>query len=405
MKRIVAIVHRIKNPVEGQARPTLVAVKEGEKIKTFELATEQDELDFVLGILPTGMRKVKEGEYPDVNLYPERHIERDKVNGNPKRVPAGYDGLRPGDTLVMALGGSGDRMAYAAHRQLKDLGGRVMRIAPFLLKEKRKGEKEEDHLLLLNLFREGETLFQEMTDRDLDLIRVREAYFARTEAMKARIGCEQRLRQRFIGRVFLTENMYPEGRLEDEYDSLKANDKILQALLQEERRREAELKQAVRRLTVWEEIFEPLEGVGEMIAARLVVAIGDIRRFKTDAQLKKFCGVHVLPDGKFVRRRSGEVANWHPEARQALYLLGDQFNRRPESVWGKKLREYKRRFREKYPEPVETPGAGGRKVKKYTDGHIHKMATWRTITKFVEWLHHEWSRLEVPEGKKVEVAG
>ncbi len=239
----------------------------------------------------------------------------------------------------------------------------------------------------------------------MDLIRVREAYFARTEAMKARIGCEQRLRQRFIGRVFLTENMYPEGRLEDEYDSLKANDKILQALLQEERRREAELKQAVRRLTVWEEIFEPLEGVGEMIAARLVVAIGDIRRFKTDAQLKKFCGVHVLPDGKFVRRRSGEVANWHPEARQALYLLGDQFNRRPESVWGKKLREYKRRFREKYPEPVETPGAGGRKVKKYTDGHIHKMATWRTITKFVEWLHHEWSRLEVPEGKKVEVAG
>ena len=58
-------------------------------------------------------------------------------------------------------------------------------------------------------------------------------------------------------------------------------------------------------------------------------------------------------------------------------------------MWGKKLREYKVKLREKHPEVVEVGGK-----KRYTDGHIHKMALWRTITKFAEWLYNEWWKLE-----------
>jgi hypothetical protein len=110
---------------------------------------------------------------------------------------------------------------------------------------------------------------------------------------------------------------------------------------------------------------------------------------QTRAKLKSFCGVAVNTDGRFMRRRSGEVANWHPDCRQALYLLGEQFNRQGDRThWGCKLREYKEKLRAKHPEVIEVDGK-----KRYTNGHIHKMATWRTLTKFVEWLADEWSDL------------
>ena len=108
-----------------------------------------------------------------------------------------------------------------------------------------------------------------------------------------------------------------------------------------------------------------------------------------------------MPDGRFPRRREGELANWSPSARQALYLLADQFNRRPDSVWGEKLLLNKLRMREKHPEPVEVEvesRENGKTVKKtvkrYTNGHIHKMATWRTLSRFVEWFTREWLKIE-----------
>jgi hypothetical protein len=101
----------------------------------------------------------------------------------------------------------------------------------------------------------------------------------------------------------------------------------------------------------------------------------------------------VTSGGKFVRRRAGTVCNYSPTLHQALYQLGGQFNRNPTSLWGLKLLEYKEKFREKHPEVI-VDEAG---KKRYTKGHIHKMAYWRTLSKFVEWLHREWTRLEKRE--------
>lgn len=140
------------------------------------------------------------------------------------------------------------------------------------------------------------------------------------------------------------------------------------------------------------------------------------------AKLKAFCGVHLIngpvqcqqcwyvwdpekiegdvctkcgsnqiePHGIFPRQRRGATCNWNPEVRQAMYLLGDQFNRRPNTHWGQLQRQYKRNLREKYPEPITVDGK-----KRYSDAHILRMATWKTLSKFVEWLFDEWSNLEV----------
>jgi hypothetical protein len=138
---------------------------------------------------------------------------------------------------------------------------------------------------------------------------------------------------------------------------------------------------------------------------------------KGQAKLRKFCGVHVntldkngkaLPRNlQFPRRRAGEVFNSSGMARQTLWLLGDQFNRHPDSDWGKRLLQIKAKMREKHPEVVEeevTEEVNGTKTKvtkqRYTPGHILKMALWRVRSKFVNHLFLEWTRIEEDEERQ-----
>lgn len=391
MGRIIGIRHRVKRTAEGEARPTQIVIKDGYTLEYHDLDDETAELDFVYGRYPTGWRDLKEGE--DVKNFPSHHRKEKKKRDSDERIiqiPANYDGLQENDTIVMVLGGSGDRLAYAFSRRGEEIGAKVLRIPPSVLKEKR-GEqsKEDDAKTFAVLAYSSPEFFYQVAPRDRDLIKVSESLRARRDAQKDRIACEQRLRQRFIGRIFLSDSgYYPEGSIEDEYDKMKATDIILRNLVGEEKEREKELRKAVNELNVWHAIFSPIKGCGEVIAAGIIAPIGNIMRFKSDAALKKFAGVHVLEDGRFARKRTGSTANWNPQLHQALYLLGDQFNRHPDSAWGQKLREYKVKFREKHPEVVENG------KKKYSNGHIHKMAIWRTLTKFVEWLHKEWTRIE-----------
>lgn len=347
--RIISIRHRVKATAEGEARPTEVVILEGGEVETFSLKTEGDELDFV------------------------------------------RTGLKENDAIGMVLGGSGDSLAYALSRTGEAIGAKVFRIPAFQLKkERRKVEKDNDAELIARLLFTKKHLFYEVRARDRALIQVSECYRARQEAMKARIACEQRLRTGFIGKMFRTpDGPYPEGAIEDLFDKEKASNVILAGLEKEEKARESDLTKALSKLDVFTSIFDGVEGCGMSVSAGIITAIGDIRRFETKAKFKAFLGVHVMSDGAFPRRRRNQTSNWNPSGRQSLYLFGEQMNRRPSSVWGLKLREYKVKLRTAHPEVLEVGGK-----KRYTDGHIHKMALWRTITKFAEWLYDEWWKLE-----------
>lgn len=457
MKRFIGIRHRRKATKDGEARPTTVAIRIGGKVQNHDLATETDELDFLLARLPIEWRAVTDDEeiiWFDAKKAPEgirpRHCKWRKVKKDEDvspldekrlftladktvqyltKVPCAYEGLRDADTIATILGGSGDRFAAALSRRGESIGATAWRIPPFVLKALRgDASKDDDHFLLARLIAEQKDMFYLMRLRDREGIRVKEALDLRQQAMKARIGCEQRMLQALIGRSFLSEEgHYPEGVIEEEFDTLKANDTIYQALVEEEARRDKELEKAVKAVEIWRRIFELITGCGPRLAAGLIAAIGDIRRFlvepsaatmqglydrsqqlerdgqferdkahvadritsemkqfqilqivrswqqehgysaeaqmltqaiechrlrhslrraaynKGKAKLKAFCGVHCI-DGKFARSRKGKTSNWSPDARQALYLLGEQFNRRPESEWGKKLLHYKQKL-------------------------------------------------------------
>lgn len=502
MGRIIGIQHRTKRTAAGEARPTLVCVLDLEtNIRTeHELATETDELDFARGQWPKDWRRVVEGE--DITKFKSHHVQMKKVEDGevPYKVPAGYDGFKAGDTIVMLLGGSGDRFAYALARNGEAFGGLVMRVPAFNLSTD--GETTDGHhVRLVDLFLTTPQAFRQVARRDMRVMNVAELQRDRTTAMKNRIACEQQLRQRVIGRTFFTDGDYPEGKLEDQYDSARANDEGLAVLMNKEARCLSDLEKAVKALDVWKDIFAGINGCGVSIVSGLIAAIGNVSRFLRSEEMaelldnrrkiaildakadrsayakkleivdgenhfertvrirklmlvdgrvdeaaylqetlnlmqrnyeirrrganrfKKYCGVHLIngwaecsdcghqfdaakhaisegctkchsinvaPKAVFARRRAGVVANWNPIARQALYLLGEQYYRRPDSDGGRKLRAYKEELRLKYPVPVVVGT-----TKRYTPIHLHRMSRWRPLTRFAEWLFNRWLDVEL----------
>ncbi len=390
--RVIGITHRVKMRKDQEPRPTLVSIldfKSGQgampPFQSFELETEQDELDFLNGICPVKWRVCRLTE--DVSGIPEHQIrfrlakDEDTLalphpsqcryetkkgkKGAPDtfalmeiadKVPTQWIGIQHGDTLAMTLGGSGDYFAYALSRKLEEMGGAVIRIPPFKLKEHRGDASKDDDAQLLATLASGPhwNEFYETQTRDRKIISLRNAYQYWMDTMKARMACEQRLARRTIGDLFCTEaGKFPEGSLIKEAEARKATDKILVPLLAEENEALKKLETSVEDLDVWQGVFNEIPGVGPRIAARLINAIIDIRRFKTAPQLVKFLGVHVLADGRFPRRRNGELANWHPDGRQALYLLGDQFVRQSDKTeWGRYLIARKAALRVKHPVEV-----------------------------------------------------
>ena len=524
MSRFIGIRHRVKKTAGGEARPTLLHVLETGK--THELEDDNAELDWVRGTFPTAWRPIKEED--DLSEINPRHLKwrtvrktDDVSQVDPARlrtvkgkrqiaikIPSAFDGLRKGDVIAMSLGGSGDRLAFALSKTAEEVGATVLRLPPATLKERRRGEeKAHDAQLLAELAREEPNLFHEVTTVSRTIIMVRERQSRRMDAMKARIACEQRLRQTFIGQVFCTDGAFDELDIEAKFTAMKASDRILGVLVDEEKARIKELDRAVKSTGVWKHILDDVTGVGPAIAGRLISAIGNIERFmvepdqrvmdelyqrsvrleregdfeghkqyvkqgdsnfqtlqraaswctknsrpvqavlleeavechrersqlrhkarkKGQAKLKAFCGVHLVVSaectsclrrfsesamqikgtdkfrtdcpacggaihwkGVLPRNTKGRVSNWHPDARQALYLLSkEQFVRQKDRTrWGKMLLEYKRKLRVKHPEPVQ---AGERLL--WTNGMVHSTACWKTATKFTEWLYDQWSEL------------
>lgn len=406
--RIIAVKHRVKQTANSEAHPTLVTIVTGSEVRNIELATEQEELDFVNGEYPTSYRAwvVLEDKLQDFKPW---HVKW-KGKGEDRivhQVPATYEGLRKDDTVLMQLGGSGDRLASAMARTLMPTG-MVCRVPPHVTKA-RKGDRDvSDSDVLLELWEQDSDSFYIIDEPELRRIAVREAYENRREAQLARMGCQQRLLQREIGKIFVGGVLKREIALEDSFESLRANSPILDALKKEEDEATKLLERAVKASRPWM-LFEPIEGVGPAIAGALIASIGDVKRFATYQKLMAFSGLHPLTrDGKkfgkgeareagdsiFPRRRRNQLSNWNQPAKQALYLLGDQFNRRPGSYWGAKLKANKANLRIAHPEIVIEDGK-----KRYTDGHIHKMAIWKTLRQFVRWLWRAWTNLE--NGKPV----
>jgi len=394
MSRIIGIRHRIKKTKDGEARPTQLSIIESGVCTTYELESELSEHDFLVGAFPIKWKKLEEGEESDPNI-PIRHLKNSAVR---REVPIEYDGLRSGDKVAMALGGSGDYFAFALSLHGETIGAEVFRITPAKLKEARgESEKNDDTQLLAELLQDNPELFLDTTPKDRNLILLREVYDQLEQARKDRIACEQRIMQLVIGKTYCTPELYHAGALEKAFDTAKSNNKLLALLKSEEARLQKDVEEALGNFPIWTEVLTHVHGCGPKTAARIIAGAGDVRKFANIAKWKAYCGVHLMraeegPEGPefiFPRRRSGQVSNWNDQCRQGFYLMVQYWIKTKDSEWGQKFLQYKANFQAKHPEVVVS---GKRKM--YTKGHIHQMATARTMTRFAEYMYRQWSRLE-----------
>ena len=166
MTRYIGIIHGVKKKKSGEKSPTTVtilleddsanddnAIVVGPKFIEFDLETEQDELDFILGRFPISNRNVKPDE--DISDVPNWQVNWKKAKDDTeaegrhasqvrvlkkttyvaKSIPAEYEGLQQGDEIAMPLGGSGDRLACAIVRHGETIGATLFRIPTFRLKD------------------------------------------------------------------------------------------------------------------------------------------------------------------------------------------------------------------------------------------------------------------------------
>ncbi len=474
--RWIGIRPRIKTfGKEGaEAKPTEVAILTvddagGTNITTLALETEQDELDFVQGKLPTGYRDVLPGE--DITSVLPYHVIQDDPKkavkeGRPlklDRIPSGYTGLASGDRVGMSLGGLGDLMAYVISRTGEKRDFTIIRIPPYRLKaerEERNMEKDDDAKLLAALVKEKPELFRAVAKRDRALVNLREANRMRTFVQRDRKSCKMRIRSATMGEIFCNEEGgYPEGGIEKAYDLAVASDPVFIELEKKEARLNRQLKKCCEEIPIYNTVKEVMVGIGPSILSSIIAPVQDISLFDTVGKFKAFCGLHVLENGAFPRKRVGERCNWNPGARQAFFLLGEQFNRRAGMFWGTRLLENKVMYKNKHPYPIlvewisakpakfkaqelETTGTSDapyvsqelepaepakegrmfplipgkfkkdkkrvmtyeietesgtvtvRGTQRYFNGHLHKMAIWRTISEFAEWLYWKWRTME-----------
>jgi hypothetical protein len=463
--RYIGIQHRCKRTADGEPRPSKVAIHHFDENRmvhhmapVIELESEQHELDFLHHKFATRWKELDTACFSENDLpLPPPHqwkhrkigLEEQPENFSPHLVfrlhgekqqrlithlPDQWEGVQQHDIILLPLGGSGDYLAYAAAVQAGRVGAAVFRCRPSALKEFREtlGDTDttNDATRIIEFYKASPDMFYPVEVKDLDMIYVREFFRARQTLQRDRKSCNLRLLQQNIGRIFVTpEGLYPQGGVEKNFDEIQAKDAVFQALMSREKELDKEIAKALKAIPAYTKLFEPITGVGPIIAAGILTAVGDVRLFVRPGgnlayragKLKQFCGVACRPDGSFARKRVGQTLGYNPGVRQALYLLGDQFNRRPDSVWGKVLKEEKARLREKHPQLLETADStkyvlvDGQYEKKgtkyiiqqaeggpvtvtgklrYTPGHIQKMALWHTLRRFVEWLYEEWTKLE-----------
>lgn len=438
VKRWIGIRPRIKGlgSEDNPPRPTefCIITSDGRSEKGI-LNTEQDELDWICGVLPTGYRDALPGE--DISGVPAHLVIRDDPKEaakkerplKPKRIPTGYTGLRTGDLIGMSLGGLGDLMAYSISRNGEEGGFKVKRIPPFELKAEREArglQKENDAELLATLIKEKSELFRDLAKRDRAMVELRETERLRRFVQGDRKACAMRVQSATMGEVFCSKaGGYPEGGLEKAFKLALASDPVLAALETKEVKLNKQLKNACEALPIYQAVKPLIEGAGPSILGSIFAAVQDIGLFETPGKMKAFSGIHVLENGSFPRHRVGQKCNWNPNARQAFFLLGDQFNRRPGTFWGARLLANKAEYKRKHPYPILTTADGKQypliegKFKKrgdqyvisevecqhcepitvsgkqkYFNGHLLKMSGWKTVQEFAEWLWWKWRTLE-----------
>lgn len=143
-----------------------------------------------------------------------------------------------------------------------------------------------------------------------------------------------------------------------------------------ERHMQKELKQHV--LYEW---FSQVEGVGPILATKLLSFIEDINRFNTVSKLWRYAGLAVM-DGKAERRRRGQQLHYNSRFKSTMYMVGTAIMRR-RGAYKTFYDAAKLYYKENRPD--------------WDDGHIHIASMRRMEKAFLADLWEAWRKVEAEQ--------
>lgn len=151
-----------------------------------------------------------------------------------------------------------------------------------------------------------------------------------------------------------------------------------------------------------------LETLNDPIAAeklqRALEILKQLKRFngrdRAKARLRSYAGCAPHGGEFFCARRGGELS-CNRDLRQRLYQLGSMWVKRYKNpgdwIWAHHLNENIASYRQKHPEPIQVLNRQNKMVWRYKDGHIIKMAMWKTLSEFLGWLFDTWIQVQKDE--------
>ena len=155
---------------------------------------------------------------------------------------------------------------------------------------------------------------------------------------------------------------------------------------------------------IWKEFLQGVKGCGTRMAGVVISEISDPGKFDTVSKLWAYSGLHVK-DGRAVRRKKGERANWNPFLKAKLVkVLGDCFIK-SNSPYRKFYDDYKNRLLNR---PCAlTPGEHKKSLRGEDDdkakeklepngctkGHMHNKAIRYMVKMFLLDLYVAWRTL------------
>jgi len=158
------------------------------------------------------------------------------------------------------------------------------------------------------------------------------------------VDIPEKEREQFVARMglekFFAKSMIPRKDVRKLFKAIideMMNGTVMSPFLQSMKGLVKDMKTVLASDKIHEHVFAPLPGCGPLIAARMMAAIVDIRRFRSAAALKAYAGYHHFEDGSRARRKAGQASNWEQELKQAVYLWTQQTIKLKDSPWRAKL--------------------------------------------------------------------
>jgi hypothetical protein len=325
----------------------------------------------------------------DYGMYEAKVMDEEGNKSSLKDVNAKIEfinSLGIDDEIYLEFGSGADKFALACLKK----GVKVFRLPTAVLKPMRDKDKDKDAELILKLALESSELFYKARKKDekvLEIGLLLQKYYI----------VQEDIRKKAFQRLFLAEadqllvDGEPVADLEKKLRDEIAKHPMFAGALTEEKRIYRQIDKLVREMPLFKAVFEPIKGVGGVIAGRIIYAVADIRRFPSFPTFKNYAGYGFNTDGRAQRRKKGELASWNRIFKQAVYLFCDQVVRRKEKCqpWHDILMARKAYEREKFSE-IEVKN--GKKF--FTKGHIHNKAFRHLGQKFLKHIWTEWRRFE-----------